>query len=247
MKRPSILIFTFLMFLAGNSLFAQVNGIKSASSNYGSTSSVRSGGSDAGYSGGYFVFDIFFNVVFGEIIRAQQNQLQRRHEVPGMISFEAMVQTGVQPSGYYLIHPRARVNWGLFSSDFRFNYLIEEGIDEVTHIRTNDWQILQLNLVRTRDVTFRIGGGIMTESYSGDKSFPEWTAALQFQPHTSKLGGVAEYRDAEVRTEVSAFAQYNLFNRAATHGFVTGGAVFQRYYNSISVWGMQGGLLFKFY
>jgi hypothetical protein len=246
MKKISTLSLLCIFLLVSIFSNAQVSDIKTASSNH-SAGSGSSGRGEGGYSGNAFVFDLFFNVVFGEIIRAQQNQLERRHEVPAMISVEAMLQTAVQPSGYYLLHPRVRINWGLFSSDFRFNYLIEEGISEVTHIRTNDWQVLQLNLVSTRDVVFRVGGGILQETFSGEKTYGEWTAAIQVHPHTSRTGGLIEYRNSEARNEISAFAQYKLFDEGVAHGFATGGAVYQRYYSSIAVWGVQGGFLFKFY
>jgi hypothetical protein len=223
---------------------AQVAEIKTASSNHSSGSSGRG---DGGYSGSSLMADILFNVVFGEIIQAQQQKLQRRHEIPAMVSLEAMVQSAVQPSGYYIVHPRVRVNWGLFSSDFRFNYLIEENIDGVIHIRTNDWQTLQLNLVTTRDVVFRVGGGIMHEAFGEEHVYAEWTAALQYHPFTSRFGGVAEYRDAEVRREIGGFVQYRIVDQGAMHGYLTAGSVYQKYYSAISVWGVQGGMLFKFY
>ncbi|HYC87195.1 MAG TPA: hypothetical protein VEB86_18315 [Chryseosolibacter sp.] len=245
--QKSIRVFIFsILLISSLATRAQVGDIKSASSSHSSGAGPRGGGEGSG-QGGALMFDILFNVFFGEVIRAQQNMLERRHEVPGMVSFEAMVHAAVQPSGYYLVHPRARVNWGLFSSDFRFNYLIEEGIDEVVHIRTNDWQILQLNLVTTRNVVGRVGAGIMRESFSGNKTFGEWTGALQAHPHTTRLGGLFEYRGSEVRREVSAFGQYRVFERGAAHGFATGGAVYQKYYDRVTVWGIQGGLLFKFY
>src|SRR5688500_9340940 len=97
--------------------FAQVKDIKSSSANH---STGREGGSADG-SG--VLVDIMFNVVFGQLIQAQQQLLERRSEVPSMVSVELMLQSAVQPASYYLVHPRLRANWGLFSSDFRFNYL----------------------------------------------------------------------------------------------------------------------------
>lgn len=220
---------------------AQVNDIKTSSSNYSSR------GNDNKGSNGSFLVDIMFNIVFGQVINTQQQMLERRSEVPSMISLDIMLQSAVQPSGYYLVNPRIRANWALFSTDFRFNYLIEEGIDNIDLIRTDDWQVLQLNLVKTRDTNFRIGGGIMHEAFSGGKIFGEWTAALHYHPMSSDVGGVIEYRSVEIRKEISAFAQYSIFNRADIHGFLTGGAVYQKYYSNIAVWGVQGGVILKVY
>jgi hypothetical protein len=223
--------------------FPQVSQIKSASSNHSSRSTEGGRYSD----GSGVLVDIMFNVVFGEIIRSQQTMLERRHEVPMMCSAELILQTAVQPSAYYLVNPRLRASWGLFSTDFRFNYLVEEGIDETIHLRTNDWQVLQLNLLSTRDFGFRIGGGIIHESFGEKKTFGEWTTAFQIHSITTRLGGTAEYRHAEVRREINAAAQYRIFDRDLLHGFLTAGIVYQKYYHTIAVWGMQGGVLFKVY
>jgi hypothetical protein len=239
MKTIRLLSICFLC--VGTTLYAQVSEIKHASS----TSS--SGSDHSGGGGGGVVSDILFNIVFGEIIQAQQQKLERRSEVPGMISVDAIFQGAINPSSYYVLHPRIRGNWGLFSTDFRFNYLVEETIGEIEHIRTNDWQILELNLVTTRDALFRVGGGIMQEAFSGGKAYGEWSAALELHPGTWRVGCLAEYRDADVRKELSASVVYPLFDQKALHGFVTAGVLYQKYYSSVEVWGMQGGMMVKLY
>jgi hypothetical protein len=235
-----LILFMLTICLGSQFATGQVNEIKSASA---STSRI----SENSYSGGNLAFDILFNVVFGEIIREQQERLQKRDMVPGMISVESMVQVAAQPSSYYLINPRVRANWGLFSTDFRFNYLVEEVADGALHIRTDDWQIVQLNLVTTPDVLFRIGAGIMHENFEGGKVYSEWSSALQVHPRKWKVGANAEYRDAEVRRELSANIEYKLFDQNLLHGYATLGGVYQRYYSTVSVWGAQGGMLLKVY
>lgn len=242
MKRFQFIFFFIL--IAQTGVFGQVSEIKEASSTSGKG---QSGGGDRSGSGGGLAFDIFFNVLFGEVVQAQRQKLQRRDELPGVISVEAMVQATVQPSAYYLVHPRIRANWGLFSTDFRFNYLLEESIGQTEYLRTDDWQIIQLNLVTTRDVDFRIGGGMMHEAFSGEKVYGEWTMALGVHPSQSTLGGIAEYRNAGVRKEISGSVHYRVFDRGPMHGFLTGGILYQKYYSTISVWGLQGGMVLKIY
>jgi hypothetical protein len=237
----SMRLVSLFFFCAGTSLFAQVSEIKQASSSVSS----RSDGSGAG--GGGVVTDIIFNIVFGEIIQAQQQKLDRRNEVPGMISVDAIFQGTINPSSYYVLQPRVRGNWGLFSTDFRFNYLLEEGIGEIQHIRTNDWQILEFNVVTTRDAIFRVGGGVMHEAFGGGKSYVEWSTSLDLHPARWRVGCQAEYRDADVRKEVSASVAYHLFDQGTMHGFVTAGALYQKYYSSVEVWGIAGGMMVKLY
>jgi hypothetical protein len=233
----------FFVFATAHFAFGQVDEIKNASSNSrkgGSGDRSSSSGSSAG-------FDLLFNVMFSGLVQAQQAKLERKADVPYMVSIDVMFQTAVQPSSYYIFNPRVRANWGLFSSDFRLNYLVEEDFEGYKHIRTNEWQILQFNIVTTKDVVFRVGGGFLQESFGGENYYSEWTTALQVHPANRKLGGIVEYRDADARKEVSGFLRYHAFDRGALHGFLTAGAVYQKYYSTVSVWGMQGGIVLSLY
>ena len=232
-----------LFFLLSSTLaLSQVDDIKQRSSSHSSGGSRgESGGSSSSSSSSFFVFDFMFN----GLAQWQSLKLEKREDVPNMVSLELMLQAAIQPSNYYIVNPRIRANWGLISTDFRFNYLLEEDIDGIKYLRTNDWQILQMNLVTTRNVGFRIGGGVMQEAFSGDKGFGEWTAALTLQDSDLRFGGMVEYRGAEVRKEWNAHFQYRIIEHRHLHGFVTLGVVYQRYYDVINVWGMQSGFVFK--
>jgi hypothetical protein len=219
---------------------AQVDEIKNSSSSH------KSDSRSSNNSGGAAV-NIFFQLMFNNIVQWQQAKLQQRSQVPSIVSLETMFQGAVQPSSYYIFNPRIRGNWGLFSTDFRFNYLVEEGIHEVKLLRTNDWQILQLNLVTSKDVTFRMGGGIMKEAFGVGNIYSEWTAALNIRPMNSRIGGFAEYRNSQARREVNAHLRYSFFEKGRLHGYLTAGGVFQRYYSSVNVWGLQGGVAFSLY
>lgn len=228
-------------------LSAQVDDIKRESSNRTSKSSSESS-SSSNISGDGVI--AFFELTFrgiGAIAAWQQYTLDKRITNPSLVSFEVMLQVASQPSSYYIVNPRVRGNWGLFSTDFRFNYLIEEDFDGAKHIRTDDWQILELNVVTTKNITGRIGGGILHEDFSGGKTFSEWTAALIVLGNSQKIGGMMEFRWSEPRKEASAQVQYKLFSAKSIQAYATGGVVFQQYYENINVWGVQGGLMVKIY
>jgi hypothetical protein len=239
---------------------AQVSEIKNASvenssSKSGKGASSESGGSESvssnSSSGGAF----FINLLFGGVADWQSFKLRdNRERYPSMVSLDLMLQGGIKPSSYYMLWPRIRGNWGLFSSDFRMNYLIEEGVEGYTHIRTNDWQILQLNLVTHRFFTFKAGAGFMQEAFNEEEMFYE-SAFLLFihAPDQSKQLGF-EYRfakdwdtGANPRWELSAQYQHELFNKGKLHGYASLGTVFQKYYNEIEVWGVQAGLVFRIF
>jgi hypothetical protein len=242
-------IFALLLCCCSIALFAQVDEIKGASSKNSSGSGER--GRSGGGSGG---IGFFFNGL--QALGAWQSmKLQNdRERYPSMVSLDIMAQVAVKPSSYYMFFPRVRGNWGLFSTDFRMNYLIEEGLDGFKHIRTSDWQIIQLNLITSRYFTFRLGTGFMKEAFGDKKSFSE--SALMFNVHapdqTKNLG--FEYRFAKdwetgvnPRREFSVQYQHQILTAGALHGYASIGGVYQKYYNTIEVWGVQGGLVFRLF
>lgn len=242
------LILAFL--LLSQFTHAQVDEIKRASSGHSSSrGSVSSGSSDDDddSSSGLFLVDFFFNVGIGGVVSWQEMKLEKKKVNPTVISFDIMLQTAMQPSSYYIVNPRVRANWGLFSTDFRFNYIIEESFEGTRHIRTDDWQILQLNLVTTRNVIARIGGGILHENFSGGKTFSEWTAGLHIQSNSQHIGGMAEYRWSDPRNEWNAQGQFRIFQARALNGYLTAGIVRQRYYDAVTVWGVQGGFMLRIF
>lgn len=236
--------------------FAQVDEIKRASKDNSGSAGGKSGSgndsyTDDGDGGGGF----FFDFLFGGIAEWQTFKLRsNRENYPSMVSLDLMLQGGVKPSSYYMVWPRVRGNWGLFSTDFRMNYLIEEDVDGYKHIRTNDWQVLQLNLVTSRFFTFRVGTGFMQEAFNTKEMFSEsaFLAAIHAPDQTKSIN--LEYRiaidfdtDVNPRSEFGAFYQHQLFHTGALHGYVSLGGVYQKYYNAIEVWGVHAGLVFRFF
>ena len=232
--------------------FAQVDEIKSASSGHSSRSSGSSDydsddDSSSGFFFDFFFSDFFFTECLGGIASWQEMKLKKKETNPTVISFDVMLQSAIQPSSYYIVNPRVRANWGLFSTDFRMTYLVEEDIEGYKTLRTDDWQILQLNLVTTRNVIGRFGGGILHENLSGGKTFAEWTLGIHLQSDSQRLGAMAEYRWSEPRDEWNIQGQFRLFQAKAFNGYFTAGVVHQRYYETVTAWGLQGGFMLRIF
>jgi hypothetical protein len=87
----------------------------------------------------------------------------------------------------------------------------------------------------------------MNESYGNYDNHTEMTVAFQVLPGSRKVGGVVEYRAADVRKEVNGAVQYDLGASGHWHWYATFGAAFQRYYSSVNVWGLQAGISFKIF
>jgi hypothetical protein len=238
-----------IIFLWGNG-YTQVAEIETASLNNLSSSTAKSDSYSNSSSDGVELDFLFTGIADWQTAKLKDD----RKKYPSTISLDVMFQGAVKPSSYYILWPRIRGSWGLLGTDFRMNYLIKEGSDGYTHIRTNDWQILQLNLVTSSFFTFRASTGIMKEAFNSKRTFSETAFILNVHaPDQSKVIGF-EYRFAKdwstginPRREFSVQYQHQLFKTGIFHGYTTAGAVYQKYYNSIEVWGIQAGVMFRFF
>lgn len=248
MQTPNVVktfLFACLALLCASKTYAQVDAIKDAAQ------AGRSGDSGGNVGLG---LDVFFFMFDGLGSLHMQKIGAERDHYPSMLSLDVSLQGAVNPSSYYILQPRIRGNWGLFSTDFRMNYLIEDDFDGLKHIRTLDWQILQLNLITNRFITFRIGGGVLQEAFGEKRAFTETAAMLNIHaPDQSKLLGF-EFRFARdwernvvPRTEFNIQYQHQLFQVSALHGYITLGGLYQRYYSSINIWGVQTGMVFRLF
>ncbi len=252
-------LFIGSLLLLSLSTHAQVGAIRDASRQNSSDKSHSSPSGSSGsstnsrYSGSaaWFVVDMTWQLMNG-VVQWQHYRLRKRFANPSVVSLELMAHAAAQPPDYYLLLPRIRGNWGLFSTDFRYNHLMEESIDGLKSFQTLDWQVLQLNLVTTRAVTFRAGTGFMYESF-GKEFFSESTLGLALRFKEDLIGGNVEYRvakdfsmDATPRREFSVYGQYKAFEAGHWRGYWVLGTTFQRYYSQLNIWGVHGGMTFRF-
>lgn len=243
------------LLLAYTLSFGQIDDIKRASEENDQKrkkSVASSYNRDNDTNGSFFLFDLFFKV----IPSWQRFKLSAdRSRYPSLVSFETMAQGAAHPEELYFLWPRIRGNWGIFSTDYRMNYLIEEVSDgSYTHIRTNDWQILQLNIITSRFLTLRVGNGILKEAFGGGATFYEWSVLMGIHNRRQTNMVWLEYRQAHdfrtgalPRLELTAQYQHLLFNVKWLHGLASAGVVYQNYYRSVPVVGAQAGLVFRFY
>ena len=242
---------TLVLILSGSTCFAQVDDIKKSSKeNSGNRS--RSNSSDRGGSGSGN-FDFFIDM-FRVLGAWQSYVLQKKSEIPSLVGFVFMLHGAIQPSSYYVVNPRIRGTWGIFSTDFRTNYMLEETITGNSDLLSYDWQVIQLNFINTKHVIVRAGTGFMKENYGGHQTLSESGLSTNLMFNDNRWGGFAEYRSAHdynngdvARREFSLQAHRQLFASGHWHGLASGGFQFQRYYSSINVWGIQMGLVLRYY
>lgn len=217
--------------------FSQVNAIRSASLS-------ESGGTSG--SATSMAIDILISSA-SVLTEWQRLKLQQNELDPALISLEIGAMVAAQPSNYYIIHPRLRGNWGIFSSDLRFNFIVEEGIDGAKSIRTTDWQVLELNLISSPVANFYVGGGFIAESYEQSNTYSEFSAALALNPRKWPIGIYTEYRYSEPRLEFSAQIRRVLFNTRDVTMSLAAGGVWQQYYSTIHIWGFQAGIISRLF
>lgn len=226
----------------------EVDAIKSASKS-SSSSSRSSDENNSSNGGGGILFDIITFIPHWQSFKLHDDNKLR---YPPTISLDGMFQGAFKPSDTYILWPRIRGNWGLFSTDFRVNYMVEKTDAGVTDLRTNDWQILQLNIITSRFITARIGFGTMVEAFGNRKEYTEGTLGFGIHAPDHSNAFFMEYREAfqsnadvTARIEFSANYQHQIFRTGALHGYVSAGVVYQKYYGTIDFWGLQAGVVFR--
>jgi hypothetical protein len=243
-----IVVILVSLALLGRPAFAQVDEIKQASSK-ASKSKASDGGSSDSDSGHGIIHTILFFIPEWQKYKLHPDNRQR---YPSMVSLDMYAQGGYKDKAY-MFWPRIRGNWGLFSTDFRANYLFEkDDTGGYKTLHTNDWQVLQLNITTSRLLTFRVGLGTMTEAFGDFNQYTEFTAGFGIHAPDQTNVFYAEYRDAyrsgldvKARIEFSAQYQHQIFKAGSFKGYLTGGVVYQKHYGTIDFWGVQAGLLFR--
>ncbi|MCF8296288.1 MAG: hypothetical protein K9J13_01980 [Saprospiraceae bacterium] len=254
MKRLTyILLFSF--YLLSQSLNAQVGDIKGAAGNSKGgflSDGATSGDPILGLCCNDLFIDLFFDIIVFGGIELHKHYMDQQYDIPRVKSIEFMPQFAFNPPSTYSMLPRIRGNLGLFSTDIRYNFMLEtSSINGADLYKTVDWQIIELNLVLTEAVNIRVGTGFMYEDFT-DSYFNEHTGAVDFYLNDnaliigSELRYAIEYESGFVpRTEGSLNLNYRIFNFNNLAGYANLGCLYQDYYHKVDVWSVQGGLNFK--
>jgi len=202
------------------------------------------GGQSVEGGGGGVLAELILEITIDGIVLAHENILARKREEPWLVSLEGMMH-----AGYYTkfstinLLPSLRGNWGLFSTQVRFNRLQ----DRTGFYKTLDWQILQLNLVARPKVGFRVGIGVMHE-YETDQDHPEYYFGLDLHFKDRAINPTLEYRKAKdesgntPRWEINSRVNYRLMTVGRFDVNIMAGFVFQQYYSSVDFYFFQTGL-----
>jgi hypothetical protein len=148
-----------------------------------------------------------------------------------------------------------RLNFGkgMLTSDLRFSRVSENGDNGKSSFETIHWQVLQLNFSRRPRFDFKLGSGVYWDRYS-DMAFNEHSLGMNAKFIDNKLGVDLEFRSAidykfmeEVFGEINFKTTYQILNSKVIDIHTVFGVLIQRYYYSVGLTSIQGGLLFHFH
>ncbi len=181
-------------------------------------------------------FDIALSVVTEIMIQHHIYLMDSRNEDPTALSLDLMMHTAYEPNNQIVnVVPRIRGTWGVLSTDFRFNHLVERD-QAIATFKTLSWQILALHFGVPDAFSFRIGSGFYYD-ISDALMFNEHYTGLQL-----KFGGQSillnlEYRIAldyehseTVFQDFDANIAFRLLNFPNLYTYANVGFVHQKYY-----------------
>lgn len=189
------------------------------------------------------------------VIAGQQAYLDRRDEISHMVSLDIMGHGGyVVSDDSYLVIPRLRVNWAMFSTDIRFNAWFEAdtsgGLD---FANTTDWSVIQFNPIITKHFILRIGTGFMYENYSKifyNEHYLGCDVLLNDDDYMISAEGrwAKDYQTgANPRTEANLRFNLKYWDNKHFDNYFMFGGVYQNYYESIDLWTVQAGVTVNFH
>jgi hypothetical protein len=112
------LFLTLLVCLLSTAVLAQVDDIKRKSAENSSRRKSESSSSGGGAVGSAIAVDVAIQSM-NLFFVWQQQTLKKKEINRNITSLDIFLQTAIQPSTYYIVHPRVRANWGVISTDFR--------------------------------------------------------------------------------------------------------------------------------
>lgn len=239
---------------------AQVGDIKKQSDKNSSNKNTNSGskGNSAG-SGSSGCSDDCFSACGAActgffidlVIDGQSEYLSKKDDIPHMVSLDLMPHFGyVVSDESYIVMPRIRGNWAMFSTDLRYYSLIEKH-STWDFYKTLDWQVIQINPVILQNFILRLGTGFMYENYSQtfynehmlgfDLLFNKDQMMVNFEERWA-----LDYNNNSTpRMETDIRFNYRVLETKSMDGYLMLGGQYQDYYSNVELWTTQLGFTFN--
>lgn len=168
---------------------------------------------------------------------------------PEAVSFEGMFLAAGGTDNRLSVLPRIRGTAGVFSTDFRFNQGSSFGSSSTDQFF--EWQILEFNTYPAEKVNLRFGTGILF-NLMDNSSYNEHHASLETKFFEDKMSFLFEGRYAadyanllDIYSEITLSAKIKAINYSHLNGYLVLGGIYQNYYNTKDISGIQVGLQFS--
>ena len=166
---------------------------------------------------------------FKALYLGQADQLFLANVDDWRISFEGRMLGGYGPlKNVALIQPQIRGNWGLFSTQLRYNRIF----DDTGVLSTWDWQIIQFNFLNHEVIRWVVGLGLSHEIEFDDTYF-EGSSSLTIFLADRVWAPTLEYRftgDGTPRQEFSAILDFRPNNKNNIFNTFSAGFLHQNWY-----------------
>jgi hypothetical protein len=213
-------------------------------------------------------FDVFFSVAFQALIEHHAYLLKSRDIDPTVVSLDIQPHFAYGPDNDYInFLPRIRGTWGVFSTDFRLNYLAEYKDYTASLFKIAEWQVLQINITPVPEFSLRFGSGAYFENFTDsvtdpitqvksskrlknvfNEQFISVELRMNEQQFITTLEGryAADYSNGNhVFSEINFRTNFRFIRFDHIAGYLMAGLVYQKYYDSIDLWSIQTGLSFN--
>lgn len=214
----------------------------------------------------------FLNGLFQSDLTPEQREEQRvlrktmreNGEIPQFTSLEVFGNYGFIPNTYQNIRPRIRGRVGRFALDYRFNRLEDHRLDDTDIYTTHD-VLLNFYIINQNTITWRLGTGVMTETYLDDLdlapnqeaqtttySYPEWVTGLdiyiarQFRISSEFRWADNLGNDIEPRLETNLSLNYALVQKRNFQLELGASILYAKYFETVDIWTTGFGLALKF-
>lgn len=177
------------------------------------------------------------------------HHLDKKVDVPSVISIDLIPQIGTDIGNSFIMAPRVRGTWGLFTTDFRFFSLTEYDFGRPAYYYSSiDWQVLGLNLVSTKGFNLRLSGGFMYDM-NEERFHPEYALMMDIKSEnqrfiTSIEGRLAHDTELDLlpRVETGIDQSFRLWKVKALQTYLTIGTKYQLYYPDVPYLLVMGGI-----
>lgn len=167
---------------------------------------------------------------------------------PEALSFEAMFLVSGGTENRLSVLPRIRGTAGIFSTDLRFNQ--GSTFNKSSTDQFLEWQIIEFNTFPAKKINLRFGTGLLYNLID-NSAYNEHLLSVETNFFENKVSFLFEGRYApdygnliDIYSEISLNTKIKAIDYKHLKGYITIGGMYQNYYSTKDISGLQVGFQF---